>query len=344
MLIADRYEPTGKKTWGGMAEVHTCTDNHLKRNVMLKRVKKQEDFLRLRDELKSLLKVRSSHVVELLDIVEYDYLGTVENGLILEHIDGEDLSEGSLTYGNEYLYILWQVAAGLCDIHDNGVIHRDIKPQNVRKSVTGTLKIIDFGLAREADIDDKTKSIIGSFGYMAPELAVTGHKRFTKAVDVYAFGATAISLLLPVAQQRGPLNVQSVDAVLAAADSDVRAIIGQCVATDPADRPEMLVVRDLLQRKLLRDRHRAWINVNGRLTEVNATARQGTITAGSNLITIEYDSQDFKVKATSGSVTINNRPVVAGMLVNSSCLITFGSAGGTRAFVTFDVSNPEISA
>lgn len=59
MLIANRYEPTGAMAWGGMAEVHTCEDKHLKRHVVLKRVKKAKDFSRLEDELKSLLRVRT---------------------------------------------------------------------------------------------------------------------------------------------------------------------------------------------------------------------------------------------------------------------------------------------
>ena len=84
MKIADRYEPTGNAHWGGMAEVHECTDHHLGRLVMLKRVKKRADLNRLLDEKKALMLVRSKHVVELMDVVSYDYGGQRESGLILE--------------------------------------------------------------------------------------------------------------------------------------------------------------------------------------------------------------------------------------------------------------------
>lgn len=343
MLIANRYEPTGAMAWGGMAEVHTCVDHHLNRKVVLKRVIKPSDFSRLEDELKSLLKVRSCHVVELLDIVKYQYVDREEKGLILEFINGTDLSEGSFSYGNDYLRTLWQISAGICDIHDQNIIHRDIKPQNVRRDANGVLKIIDFGLSREVDVDDKTKSIIGSFGYLAPELSSGGEMAITKAADVYAFGATAVSLILPVTQQQGHLSPAMVGAVLANSDADLREIISRCVSANPIDRPEIKEVRDLIVRKLLKNRRRAWINVHGSITEVNAAARIGTIKSGPHQIQIGYDGYDFSVRSVTGQITINNRSVTPGDNVNSSCLITFGSYGGSRAFVTFDVSSPEIS-
>jgi len=326
-----------------MAEVHTCTDHHLKRKVALKRVKSPKDFNRLEDELKSLLKVRSPHVVELLDIVEYEYIGAQEKGLILEFIEGKDLSEGSFSYGKDYLKALWQISSGIAEIHQRDIIHRDIKPANVREDINGVMKIIDFGLSREKDVDDKTKSVIGSFGYIAPELTVDGEKAITKAADVYAFGATAVSLIVPVMQQSGPLTKKMVRDVLQTADSDLQDMIASCVSKDPSDRPAMSDVRELLLRKLLRNRRRGWINVNGKITEVNSKAKIGTITSGNSSIQIEYDGYDFSVKSVQGSVTVNNRTVAPGTLLKSSCLITFGIYGGNRAFVTFDVSSPEIS-
>ena len=343
MLIANRYEPTGAMAWGGMAEVHTCEDKHLKRHVVLKRVKKAKDFSRLEDELKSLLKVRSPHVVELLDIVQYDYMGNTEKGLILEYIDGKDLSEGSFVYGLNYLKTLWQIASGISDIHERNIIHRDIKPANVRRDSNDVLKIIDFGLSREKDIDDKTKSIIGSYGYMAPELLGSGEINITKAADVYAFGVTALSLILPVAKHDGPFSQKFVDKVIAGADEDLRQLIFASVSVNPSSRPDISEVRDLLLKKLLKNRRRGWINVNGKITEVNASSNTGTIRSGNSEIKVEYDGYDFIVRNVSGSVTVNNSAISAGLKLESSCLITFGMVGGSRGFVTFDVSSPEVS-
>lgn len=344
MLIANRYEPTGAMAWGGMAEVHTCTDHHLQRKVVLKRVKKPKDYHRLLDELKALLKMRSVHVVELLDIVEYEYLGVIEKGLVLEFIEGQDLAEGSLSYSIEYLRYLWQIAAGIADIHASNIIHRDIKPGNIRKSSGDVLKIIDFGLSREFELDDTTKSIIGSFGYLAPELSGPGDKKITQAADVYAFGATAASLLVPVAQQQGTMSPNLMRTILSTADTELLEILASCVDSDPNKRPAISEVRDVLQRRLLRRKHRAWISVNDNLTEINDSARSGNIKAGSNSIKIDYDGQDFIVNAITGTVLMNNRAIPVGFKINNSCLLTFGTQATGRAFATFDVSNPEISA
>lgn len=86
MLIAGRYEPTGAAAWGGMAEAHRLLDTHLSREVILKRLRNPHDARRLIDEKKALLKLRSKHVVQLFDIIRYDYSGTPETGLILDHM------------------------------------------------------------------------------------------------------------------------------------------------------------------------------------------------------------------------------------------------------------------
>jgi hypothetical protein len=102
VLIANRYEPTGNASWGGMGEVHECLDLHLSRMVMLKRVKRVSDFRRLMDEKKALLPLRSKHVIELFDLVEFAYHAVKENGLILERVEGSDLSENNLRLGDDF--------------------------------------------------------------------------------------------------------------------------------------------------------------------------------------------------------------------------------------------------
>lgn len=131
MLIAGRYEPTGVAAWGEMAEAHRLIDTHLSREIILKRLRNPADARRLIDEKKALLRLRSKHVVQLFDIVQYDYNGTQEIGLILEFIEGKDLRPRSYEPDETYLRVLWQVASGLADIHEAGVIHRDIKPGDI---------------------------------------------------------------------------------------------------------------------------------------------------------------------------------------------------------------------
>ena len=187
-LIADRYEPTGNAAWGGMSDVNECIDQNLTRKVMLKRVFKLSDMPRLMDEQKALIKLRSKHVVQLLDVVKFDWQKQTITCLVLEHIEGEDLDKISFKPDLNFQKVLWQIASGLAEIHASKVIHRDIKPQNIRRDKLGIVKIFDFGLAREIGKDDKTKSIAGTLGYMAPELFGTSTISFSPAVDTYAFG------------------------------------------------------------------------------------------------------------------------------------------------------------
>src|ERR1700722_4011123 len=100
-LIADRYEPTGNAAWGGMGEVNECIDKNLSRRVMLKRVLKQADFPRLLDEQKALIKLRSKHVVQLLDVVAFTWKTQTITCLVLEHIEGNDLDKLTFAPGVE---------------------------------------------------------------------------------------------------------------------------------------------------------------------------------------------------------------------------------------------------
>jgi serine/threonine protein kinase len=187
-----------------MGEVNECIDINLSRRVMLKRVFRLADVPRLLDERKALIKLRSKHVVQLLDVVAFSWQSQSITCLVLEHIEGSDLDKLTFVPGVELHRTLWQIASGLGDIHRARVIHRDIKPQNIRKDKFGIIKIIDFGLAREVGLDDKTASITGTIGYMAPELYGTSMIAFSTAVDTYAFGRTALSLL---GQAPPPRNV-----------------------------------------------------------------------------------------------------------------------------------------
>lgn len=345
MLIANRYEPTGDMRWGGMSEVHTCVDHHLRRKVMLKRVKNVRDTGRLLDEQKALLSLRSSHVVELLDIVTYDYAGTSESGLILEFIEGSDLQEGSCELNRDYIFTLWQIASGLSDIHGSGVIHRDIKPSNIRRDAEGILKIIDFGLSRQIGIDDHTRSVAGSFGYMAPELGAAGGVSFTKAVDVYAFGMTALSLLKPIAQHGNTSPIAMVDEILTTADPEIKKLIRQCLSSNPSERPDSAYIKSVLASTLTYGQHRGLINVAGAITEINSAKPTASIKAGEHSLSVGYDGQSFRIVAFTGSVTVNNRAAQIDAPLDRSCLITFGTLNSvSRAFLTFDVVIPEVRA
>lgn len=81
-----------------------------------------------------------------------------------------DLNYNPSESHSEKLKKLWQIACGLSDIHSAKIIHRDIKPNNIRVDENKIVKILDFGLARSSGTEAFTHSVIGTLGYMAPEL------------------------------------------------------------------------------------------------------------------------------------------------------------------------------
>ncbi len=308
MIIANRYEPTGNASWGGMGEVHECIDNHLSRLVMLKRVKRTADARRLIDEQKALLKVRSKHVVQLLDIVQYDYEDQKETGLILEKIDGRNLVEGSLSYGKNYLETLWQIAAGLADIHHAGMIHRDIKPDNIRIDQSNVIKIIDFGLARESSVDAKTRSIVGTLGYMAPELRGTRTIAFTSAIDIYAFGWTAISLVKPLARISPDDRSTGLDDAVGGNDPQLRSLIERCISADPTLRPQAIEVRELIGRRLLHNKHRARLIDGPNVVELNARQSSASVRGTDGSLKVSYNGEAFVCRDVVGSIYAKQPP------------------------------------
>jgi serine/threonine protein kinase len=347
MLIADRYEPTGNAAWGGMGEVNECIDKNLARRVMLKRVFKPSDYSRLLDEQKALLKLRSRHVVQLLDVVKFSWNAEEITCLVLEYIDGKNLAENSFHPGLEFQKTLWQIASGIADIHAAGVIHRDIKPENIRVDAHGVVKIFDFGLARETGLDDKTRSIIGTRGYMAPELFGSSKTiSFTSAVDTYAFGCTALNLLgcsLPDVTK--PVAAGAVATQLPGLGSTIASTLEACIQHDPRQRPKMSDIAALLGRDLLRDKHRArLIEPNGTTHLLHSGNRTASINSPVGSMTITYDGLTFVITSVSGSVYVNNNRVIAGTEMLSACVITIGDyqQGGARAFIPFEISNPEI--
>lgn len=344
-IIADRYEPTGNASWGGSGELNECYDLNLSRKVMLKRVLKTADFSRLLDEQKALLKLRSKHVVQLLDVVRFPYAGTEITCLVLEYIDGTDLDKLKFAADADYQKLLWQIATGISEIHGAGVIHRDIKPQNIRRDHNGVVKIFDFGLARETGKDDKTRSISGTLGYMAPELFGTSTISFSSAVDVYAFGRTALSLLGHAPPNDKPLPVApgTIFSAHPTLNASICQVLERCLEHKPANRPSMRDVATTLGQDLLRDKHRARIIMNGTPHELNANIRSLRIKSGVGNVRIDYDGNEFVVSQVTGDVFINNQRVTAGTKMLAACVITIGS-GSSRAFVTFAVSNPEIMA
>lgn len=348
MSLIERYKKTGNSTGGGMGDISVYLDTHLNRNVVLKTLKPGQDDRRLIDERKALLQVRSKHVVQLYDLLEIDNAGSRQKALVLEFINGNDLAIGTLSGGPEHLKIIWQIACGLLAIHDQQIIHRDIKPNNIRIDADGVVKILDFGLSRTVGADAHTRSPIGTPGFMAPELWKSSNISFDQAIDVYAFAVTALMLIqddLPDelgAWPPTPLPSGALSALMPSTPADVIEILEQCLRASPKDRPSIATVESTIRKHLLRDRHRALLVLGTTTHEIHAHSRSVTVTSGTRgSVGIHYDGLTFTVVSFTGIVLLNNSSVAVGDELPSCCVITFGTHPN-RSFVTFDVSNPEV--
>ena len=199
--IAGRYELEEVVGHGGMSTVYKAHDSLLERNVALKVLHKQynedEDFVeRFKREARSVAQLQHPNIVTVIDRGE-------EGGrqyIVFEYIDGENLKELVVRKGRldvrTALEIALEIARGLSFAHEHGLVHRDVKPQNVLLNGDGGAKVTDFGIARSLDVEHsvtQTGTVLGTSNYIAPEQAsgqpVDAH------TDVYSLGIVLYEML-----------------------------------------------------------------------------------------------------------------------------------------------------
>ena len=353
--LPSRYipEPSGISA-GGMSEAFVCRDQHLDRLVVVKALAPGTDPGRLLDELSALQDIRSKHVVQIYDVIR-DKDGTIE-AIIEEFLPGKDLDAIDLPTTTEgFMLLIYPMAEGIADVHGQNRVHRDIKPNNMKYDAECILKLFDFGLSRIDGLDAETLNIIGTRGYMAPELFAKtggGRVRFTTAVDVFAFGSTA----LRIATGALPGDLMAIPPRLPSADidfknlpftlpDDVADLLTSCFERDPKARPEMRVVADLLATHLLRDRHRALIVLGGTTYILSAENRVAAISGTVPPFRIRYDGLRFRLNGVSGHVAINNQQVGDGYEIRGSCVIVLGSPEleRRRTSIPVDIAHPEVA-
>ncbi len=199
-LIADRYELEELVGSGGMSSVYRAHDRLLERSVALKILHEQytrdEDYVeRFRREARSVAQLAHPNIVTVIDRGEQDG----RQFIVFEYVDGENLKEllereGPLPV-HEVIELGLQVARGLSFAHENGLVHRDVKPQNVLLDGDGRAKVTDFGIARSLDVDGMTitGTIMGTSNYIAPEQAQG--QPVDEQTDVYSLGCVLYELL-----------------------------------------------------------------------------------------------------------------------------------------------------
>ena len=198
--INDRYEIIRNIGEGGMANVYLSLDTILNRKVAVKVLRgdlaTDEKFLRkFQREASAASNLDHPNIVGIYDVGE-------DNGnyfIVMEYVEGQTLKSlikrrGSLTLP-EVLDIMTQLTSGIAHAHQNGIIHRDIKPQNVLILDDGLIKIADFGIAHALNSDEltQTNSVMGSVHYLPPEQA-NGEQSTFKS-DIYSLGILMFELL-----------------------------------------------------------------------------------------------------------------------------------------------------
>lgn len=345
-----RYKPVKELAGGGMSETWQCIDTNLQRNVVVKSIKPGIAKAKLLDELGALSAIRSKHVVQVLDVIR-DQHGEIF-AFVEEFIDGTSLTADPVADPAKAMRMIYPIACGVADIHAHKRVHRDLKPDNMKVDGEGTLKVLDFGLAKP-ETSDGTSVLFYTPGFAAPEAFqknAKGAHEYSYPIDVFAFGATALWLLnegklppefftLPSTVPAGCFDFGKLPCGLAA---PVSAILNATLAANPSERPTMREVRDMLMRHLLQDRHRMLLTLGGKDYWIDASKRSSTLEFAGSSITIHYDGLDFKATAVNGFIQINNKQAVIGTILTGAAVIVLNGTNGTRASITADVSHPEV--
>ena len=253
-IFARRYEVIEELGKGGMGRVYKAFDKKIKEKVALKLLRPEissdeETVERFSNELKYARKIIHKNVCRMFDLGEEE--GT--HYITMEYVSGEDLKRmirmmGRLSPG-QAVSITRQVCEGLAEAHKLGVVHRDLKPQNIMIDREGNARIMDFGIARSLKAKGITDGgiIIGTPEYMSPE-QVDG-KDTDQRADIYALGVILFEMLTGKVPFEGdtPLSIavkhkteapQDPRTLNAQVPLDLSQLILKCLEKDKKNRPQ----------------------------------------------------------------------------------------------------------
>ena len=200
-IVDERYRVIGRIGHGGMSEVYEAIDIINRKNVALKLIredvmKNPVNFKRFRNEAAIAASLNHENIVKVFDH------GTIEGRpyIVNEYISGQTLKDyldfnGKLSI-SEALSVMIQLSSALWCAHTHGIIHRDVKPQNLFMLSDGLVKLGDFGIAESENVTitlESSKDIVGSVHYLAPEISSGGQA--SPQSDIYAAGVTFFELV-----------------------------------------------------------------------------------------------------------------------------------------------------
>jgi serine/threonine-protein kinase len=251
-LIAGRYLVKAFIASGGMASVYRARDQVLEREVALKiihpHLATNKSFVeKFRREAKMAASLSHPNLVNVFD------QGTDNQiiFLVMEFVPGINLRDALNDHGalppDRALEILEPLTSGLAAAHSAGILHRDLKPENVFLSDNGTVKLGDFGLAREITSHTQTGSVVGTAAYLSPELVLRGQADARS--DIYSLGVMAFELLtgkqpyggdqaVQIAYQHANSNIPAPSSLNPGVPELLDEIVLWATARNPNDRPK----------------------------------------------------------------------------------------------------------
>jgi len=273
------YEITAKLGEGGMGEVWRARDTKLERDVAIKVlpaafVEDHERLARFEREAKLLAQLNHPNIAHIYGM---ETSGEV-HALVMELVEGSTLAErlesGALPL-SESLSLARQIAEALEEAHEKGIVHRDLKPQNIKASIEGKVKVLDFGLAKAMSGESGITSasalansptltagatvdgmILGTAAYMSPEQAKG--RPVDKRADIWAFGVVLYEMLLgrklfeaeTLAETLGAIFRQEIDLdeLPASTPRRLRRLLERCLERDPKRR-----LRDIGEARIALD-------------------------------------------------------------------------------------------
>jgi serine/threonine protein kinase len=270
-IIKDRYKLIDERGRGSFATVYVARDTKDNRiyavKVMHIELSNDGDLLaRFQREAHILLNLSDPHIVRIVDYGEDNSM----HFIVMDYIDGQNLKYHTLTHGplepSRALNYAQQIAEGLDMAFKHGVVHRDIKPQNILIDTKGVVKITDFGLARSRETVTLTQSnvFMGTAYYISPEQAESGRSADTRS-DLYSVAAVLFEMLaghppfegdtaVDIVMKHMNEKVPSICRLRPGLPGDMDAFLQKAMAKSPNDRystpRDFIAVLEQLQQQL----------------------------------------------------------------------------------------------
>lgn len=260
VLIANRYQNLGLLGEGGMGQVYRVKDTLNQRECALKilsrKIASEEAFLQFKQEFWYMSRLRHPHIIH---VYEYGVLADQSPYFTMELVPGQELSELSRIDVDLAWRILIQAAKALGFIHSRLLVHSDIKPQNLRLTPDGTLKLMDFGLMQSLG-KRSNGQLTGTVAYMPPEIPQCGI--INESSDIYSLGVVAYELLAGVQPFIGNSILEVLKAHIHSEPAPIK--------TFRPDLPDNLVA--IIAKMMVRDQEARYSNTAELLADLAAAS------------------------------------------------------------------------